>query len=244
MSISKKDNLYADIANIIEPFQFDEPVATVFDDMIHRSVPGYQIIVNAIADLAKKTMPAGTNCYDLGCSLGTVTLAIRRELAATGCKIVAVDSSIDMIKRCQSLMLSYKSDVPVLIEHSDIQSIHIENASMVVLNFTLQFIEPNQRFDLLKSIYDGLLPGGILVLSEKVNFPDANLNDLMIELHHNFKRENGYSELEVSQKRSALENVLIPDSIELHKQRLEKIGFDAVDVWFQYFNFCSMLAIK
>ena len=127
---------------------------------------------------------------------------------------------------------------------ADIRDIEIENASVVVLNFTLQFLSPEDRYSLLEKIYAGLRPGGILILSEKYVFENQTAHELLIDLHHDFKRANGYSELEISQKRSAIENVMRPDSIESHKQRFEKIGFSSYEVWFQCFNFGSMFAIK
>ena len=115
---------------------------------------------------------------------------------------------------------------------------------MVVLNFTLQFVPEDQRQALCQRISDAMLPGGILILSEKIQFADAHLQELNTDLHHAFKRANGYSDLEVAQKRSALENVLMPETLSAHQQRLKACGFSSVDVWFQCFNFASMVAIK
>ena len=115
---------------------------------------------------------------------------------------------------------------------------------MVVLNFTLQFIEPAERITLLRRIYAGLRPGGILILSEKFRFDDAEVSDLLVELHLDFKRANGYSELEISQKRTLLENVLRADTVASHKARLHQAGFTHADLWFQCFNFGSLVAIK
>lgn len=149
-----------------------------------------------------------------------------------------------MVERCKLHVNAYRSDTDVQIIEADIRNVDIENASVVVLNFTLQFLSPDDRQALLKKIYAGLKPGGILILSEKYNFADETANELLIDLHHDFKRANGYSELEISQKRSALENVMKPDSIDTHNARLKDIGFSSVAVWFQCFNFGSMFAIK
>jgi len=120
----------------------------------------------------------------------------------------------------------------------------IQNAAIVVINFTLQFLPQADRSALIQHIYAGLKPGGILILSEKFITADTVTNDLLIDLHHDFKRANGYSELEISQKRSALENVMKPDTLAEHQQRLKAAGFSSQTLWFQCFNFCSMLAIK
>lgn len=139
---------------------------------------------------------------------------------------------------------AYRSDTPVNVIEADIREVEIEEASVVVLNFTLQFLAPDDRQALLEKIYASLRPGGILILSEKYVFDDETAHELLIDLHHDFKRANGYSELEISQKRSAIENVMLPDSIQTHRDRLSQIGFSSVEVWFQCFNFGSMFAIK
>ncbi len=149
-----------------------------------------------------------------------------------------------MVERCKLHVNAYRSDTPVEIIEADIRNIDIKNASVVVLNFTLQFLSPEDRYTLLEKIYAGLRPGGILILSEKFVFENQVANELLIDLHHDFKRANGYSELEISQKRSAIENVMRPDSVETHKARFEQLGFSSYEVWFQCFNFGSMFAIK
>jgi tRNA (cmo5U34)-methyltransferase len=169
---------------------------------------------------------------------------MRRHIQQEGCQIIAVDNSSAMVERCKLHVNAYRSDTPVDVVEADIRDIDINNASVVVLNFTLQFLSPEDRCTLLEKIYAGLRPGGILILSEKFVFEDQASNELLIDLHHDFKRANGYSELEISQKRSAIENVMRPDSKKEHKERFAKIGFSSYDVWFQCFNFGSMFAIK
>jgi tRNA (cmo5U34)-methyltransferase len=242
--MSNKDSIFSSPIDNIGNFSFDENVVEVFPDMIQRSVPGYSNIVSAIGMLAERFVKPNSTIYDLGCSLGASTLSIRRNIQQEGCKIISVDNSKAMVERCKLHINAYRSDTPVEVLEADIRDIEIVNASMVVLNFTLQFLSPTDRLSLLEKIFRGLRPGGILILSEKYIFENDDANDLLIDLHHDFKRANGYSELEISQKRSAIENVLIPDSIAMHKERLEKIGFSNVEVWFQCFNFGSMFAIK
>jgi tRNA (cmo5U34)-methyltransferase len=149
-----------------------------------------------------------------------------------------------MIERCQMHINAFKGNTQVDIIEGDILTTTINNASMVVLNFTLQFIAPEQRDEIIKKIYQGLKPGGLLVLSEKMTDDDQICTDLLIDLHHNFKRANGYSELEISQKRNALENVMLTDTLPAHLSRLSKSGFSHISPWFQCFNFFSLLAIK
>lgn len=239
-----KDTLFSAPIEKLGDFTFDESVAEVFPDMIQRSVPGYSNIITAIGMLAEKFVQPHSQVYDLGCSHGAAILSMRRHIQAEGVQIIGVDNSHPMVERCQHHLKAYHSPIPVEIRCEDIRHIAIHNASMVVLNFTLQFLAPEDRFALLQHIYQGLNDGGILVLSEKFTFEDTNINNLLIDLHHTFKRANGYSELEVSQKRTALENVLRPDSIADHKQRLAQVGFKQVELWFQCFNFGSMIAIK
>ncbi|WP_087026074.1 carboxy-S-adenosyl-L-methionine synthase CmoA [Thaumasiovibrio subtropicus] len=242
--MAPRDTIFSAPIDKLGDFTFDERVAEVFPDMIQRSVPGYSNIISAIGMLAERFAKPHSHIYDLGCSLGAATLSMRRGIKAEGCKIIAVDNSAAMVERCRLHVSAYRSDTEAEVIEADIRDVKIDNASVVVLNFTLQFLAPADRDALLRKIYAGLRPGGILILSEKYVFEDSNANELLIDLHHDFKRANGYSELEISQKRSAIENVMRPDSIALHKERLGEIGFSSVEVWFQCFNFGSMFAIK
>lgn len=239
-----KDTLFSAPIEKLGDFTFDESVAEVFPDMIQRSVPGYSNIITAIGMLAARFVTPNSNVYDLGCSRGAGILSIRRNVDKTGVQIIGVDNSQPMVERCRRHLGAFHSVIPVNILCEDIRNVQIQNASMVVLNFTLQFLPPDDRLALLERIYHGLNPNGVLVLSEKFRFDDSHINELLIDLHHTFKRANGYSELEVSQKRTALENVMRTDTIEIHKTRLAQVGFSHTELWFQCFNFGSMIAIK
>ncbi len=240
----QSDKLFAEPLDKVADFAFDQNVVNVFPDMIKRSVPGYAAIISMIGNLAERYAQSGSHCYDLGCSLGAATLAMRHRIQAAACHIIGVDNSEAMIERCQQVIKADSGEVEVELICSDLQTFVMTDASVVVLNFTLQFIPPAQRQQIISNIYQALRPGGVLILSEKVVFEDAPHNELMIELYHNFKRANGYSELEIAQKRNALENVLIPETLEAHRDRLKGAGFGSCDVWFQCFNFASIIAIK
>lgn len=242
--MNKQDNIYANPLGAVSGFQFDQSVVEVFPDMIQRSVPGYTTIVAMIGTLAERYAQSGSRCYDLGSSLCAATLSMRHRIPAADCEIVAVDNSPAMIERARSVLAADSGQIPVTLVCDDLQNVAVENASVVVLNFTLQFIPVEEREEILQRIHDGLRPGGVLILSEKVAFSDRDHQELMIDLHHSFKRANGYSELEIAQKRTALENVLIPETLTEHRERLKRVGFSSVDVWFQCFNFASMIAIK
>lgn len=238
------DSIFAEPMGQIARFSFDESVANVFPDMIKRSVPGYAAILSMIGDISERYAQENSYCYDLGCSLGAATLAMRHGIKVPNCEIISLDNSAAMIERCQPIIDADTQDIPVHLKCADISQVEIKRASIVILNFTLQFIEPDAREALLRKIYDGLLPGGILILSEKIHFDNPPHQELMTDLYHNFKRVNGYSDLEIAQKRTALENVLRSDSIDTHRQRLSRCGFSSADLWFQCFTFCSLIAIK
>jgi tRNA (cmo5U34)-methyltransferase len=241
----KTDAIYAAPLRSIIDFQFDERVVAVFPDMIQRSVPGYGLIISNIGILAAKYAQAGSHCYDLGCSLGAASLAMRQRITALDCDIISVDNSLAMIERARELQaLDTESNIPVTMICADLQEVTIENASVVVLNFTLQFIPPEQRLALIQRIHAGLRPDGILILSEKIAFSEPWRQDFYEELHHDFKRANGYSDLEISQKRSALEKVMIPETLACHQERLLAAGFSSSELWFQCFNFVSLVAMK
>ena len=230
-------------------FAFDDQVASVFEDMINRSVPGYSTIISMIGVLAERYCGAGSTIYDLGASLGGASFAVAQQLPHDDYRIIAIDNSEAMTSRLSAKLaalgeLGGKETSRIECRHEDLRDSKIEDASMVILNFTLQFIEPAARETLMRKIYDGMRPGGLLIISEKIQFPDPALNELFIDLYHRFKETQGYSKLEISQKRAALENVLIPETLAAHRERLNGAGFHSVDTWFQCFNFASMVAFK
>lgn len=239
-----KDSIYASPVSSISNFKFDETVAAVFPDMIRRSVPGYNAIISAIGLLAGRFAQPHSQCYDLGCSLGAASLAMRHHITAPNCRIVAVDNSEAMLGGFKKILGGDSAATPVDIVCADIRDVAIDNASVVVLNFTLQFLPVADRAGFLQTVYQGLLPGGLLILSEKLKFDDERQQRLQTEMHHAFKKAQGYSDLEISQKRSALENVLFPETFKQHQQRLLEAGFNSAEIWFQYFNFASMIALK
>lgn len=195
-----RDTLFSAPINKLGDWTFDEQVAEVFPDMIQRSVPGYSNIISMIGMLTERFAQPNSTIYDLGCSLGAATLSMRRHIQVDHCHIIAVDNSSAMVERCRRHIDSFRAETPVQVIEADIRDIDIKNASMVVLNFTLQFLEPDDRQLLLNKICRGMLPGGVLVLSEKFNFADQQIGELLFDMHHDFKRANGYSELEISQK--------------------------------------------
>ena len=241
---SNTDTLFSKPMGQVTPFCFDDNVANVFPDMIKRSVPGYSAILSMIGDISERYAQEDSYCYDLGCSLGASTLAMRHGIKTENCEIISIDNSPAMVERCQQIIHKDTATVPVTIQCDNIQNTPIHKASIVVLNFTLQFIDPADREEMIQRIYDGLLPGGILLISEKIHFEHEPHQSLMTELYHNFKRVNGYSDMEIAQKRNALENVLRSDSIDTHRERLTRCGFSSADIWFQCFSFCSLIAIK
>ncbi|MEN8169130.1 MAG: carboxy-S-adenosyl-L-methionine synthase CmoA [Pseudomonadota bacterium] len=241
---NSRDDIYASPQEMLVDFAFDDKVATVFPDMIRRSVPGYSEIIALLGLFAEQYATANSNLYDLGCSLGAATLSLRRRVNQPGCTIIAVDNAESMIQRCRENIEHDLESTPVELQCADIREVEIKNASVVVLNFTLQFLPGEERLTLLRRIYEGLNPGGVLVLSEKLQFSDTGRQQFEEAMHLAFKRANGYSELEISQKRAALEEVLVPDTLEQHSARLTEAGFRRVEPWFQAFNFASIAAFK
>lgn len=237
------DNIFASRLSEIVDFVFDDKVVDVFPDMINRSVPGYGTIINLIGIIAEQYAKPDTRLYDFGCSLGAASLSMRHRLTKDGCEIISVDNAQAMIERLDKILQRDNSKTPVQTLCADIQDVDIENASVAVMNFTLQFIPLDERKNIMGEIYKGLNDGGCLILSEKLAFAEDE-NEIQIDLHHAFKKSNGYSDLEIAQKRSALENVLIPETKETHIKRLKDTGFKHVFPLFQCFNFASFIAIK
>jgi len=238
-----EDKVYSTPRAKVAAFEFDGQVADVFENMISRSVPGYPLLLDLLEVLTEQFAQPNTNCYDLGCSLGASTLRIRQNLPQS-CHVIGVDTSPSMVERCKNNLARDHSSASVDIRLESLQNTQVENASIVALNYTLQFVPDEQREDILTSIANGLVPGGILILSEKIRFDNESVQSATTELHHAFKKHQGYSDLEIAQKRASLENVLTPNTIEQHYERLSTAGFSSVDMFLKCFNFVSLVAIK
>jgi len=223
-------------------FEFTEAVANVFPDMIARSVPGYAATLRLIGSIADRYVTPGSRVYDLGCSLGAASFSVQRQIGDRA-EIIAVDLSPAMIEGLKK-ELKEREISNILPELGDVRETSIENARLTVLNFTLQFVPIEDRLKLLSRIAQGTQSGGVLVLSEKIAFEDPVVQKEMRALHEAFKKENGYSDLEISRKRIAIENVLIPETISTHQKRLQEAGFSRSQVWLQCFNFVSLLAFR
>ena len=239
-----RDKLYAGQRADVVDFVFDDSVAEVFPDMIRRSIPGYETIVSMIGCIAETYAIQGSHVYDLGCSLGASTLSMASRIEPGRVRYICIDNSQDMISRCMANLEKHIGGEELQCVESDICDTEISNASVVVMNFSLQFIDPQLRNELVQGIYNGLHPGGVLILSEKVDGGDEASRLFHNALHEQFKKANGYSELEISQKRSALENVMILNTIEEHLDRLSRCGFSSVRQWFQTLGFCSFIGQK
>ncbi|MBK1647256.1 carboxy-S-adenosyl-L-methionine synthase CmoA [Rhabdochromatium marinum] len=237
-----RDRLYAGANVPPGDFAFDESVAQVFPDMISRSVPCYRELVRLLALVGGRFVQPGACCFDLGCSLGAVSAALLAQHALPGLRVVAVDNSQAMIDKLHERLAGEVATGRLEPRCADVMTVDTHGASLVVLNLTLQFIPPEQRLALLTRLRERLRPGGGLLLAEKVRFPQPAAEALVNDSHAAFKRANGYSELEISRKRAALERVMRPDTLEMHRERLQAAGFTQVVPWFQCLNFMAWAA--
>ena len=245
MSGPGRDRLFDDPRTPVRPFVFDAEVARVFPDMVRRSVPGYGEMLGLIGLIARRFAPPDGLCYDLGCSLGAVTLSILDQ-TPPGVRVVAVDDALAMVaglcERLGALPGGPAQAGRVEAVRADVREVAIENAALVVLNLTLQFVPPADRVGLIGRIRTGLRPGGALVLVEKTAPPEGPAGALITALHEDFKRAQGYSELAIARKRAALEQVLVPDPIDVHESRLAEAGFAGWTRWYQALGFVAWLA--
>ena len=242
----QKDQIYKDRVAVPEKFRFDSKVAAVFEDMISRSVPGYRQILEMIPTLVRYQQTVGGNYYDFGCSLGAGMLAMADGHNTDQRTIVGVDNSPAMLEQAEINLASYQAKPTITFELAcaDMQTFKAKNAALSLMNFTLQFIPLEQRDKILEDIFDATVDGGILVLSEKIKFEQAATNTALIDIHHQYKSDQGYSQLEIAQKRDAIDEVLIPETMDAHLARLSKAGFSIVTPWIQNLQFVSILAIK
>ncbi len=238
-----KDRIFARQMKKVTPFEFDENVAHVFNDMLDRSVPLYQESIKWQAMLADRFYKKGTIIYDLGCSNGNLGLMILEKFKTRKFSMNAIDSSKPMIEKYRARLKGIQTEL-VNLTCDYIENIRISNASVVIINLTMQFLDVEKRAELVRNIYNGLVKGGILLLTEKVYQDDEIFRSLHLDFYKKFKLENGYSELEISQKRDALEKVLVPETIAEHKKRIKQAGFNNFDIFLKWFNFASMIAYK
>ena len=241
---SYRDAIFSTPLDRVARFSFDEQVVACFPDMIRRSVPGYGQILGMLGLIAQRHLRHGAHVYDLGCSLGAASLALAGQLPPDAFRLTAADISPAMVARARETLATECPHHAIDVVEGDIRTLDYVPSGMVILNFTLQFLPPEDRGSLLARLHAALEPGGVLVLSEKVIDLDEQDNAWRVERYHDFKRANGYSDLEISQKRNALENVLVPDTLDAHHDRLARAGFSRSLTWFQYLNFASLIAFK
>ena len=232
-----RDKVYQQAQPHIVDFAFDQTVVDVFPDMIRRSVVGYETVIPTTGLIAARHLHDDGLAFDLGCSLGATAMALLKQHTSPDVRVVGVDNSPAMIQRAIELnadpRLSFKLD--------DLQNINVSGASVVILNFVLQFLPPQERQTVLTNIRQQMTSDGLLIVAEKVSDSDPATDRLFDEIHLAWKQANGYSELEISQKRSALENVMQIDSLDVHQQRFEAAGFNRVVLWYRCLNWASFL---
>lgn len=239
-----KDEVFRQPITAASDFRFGQSVANVFDDMVNRSVPFYGEIQRMIAEQAADMAQEGAFIYDLGCSTGT-TLIGMDSLVHPAIRFIGIDDSESMLNKCREKLREAGVQRNIDLEVADLnKGLNMKNAAVAVLCLTLQFIRPVNREKLLKEILQGLNSGGALILVEKILAEDRDQNREFIKYYYNYKRRNHYSELEISQKREALENVLIPYKLSENITLLREVGFEHCEVFFKWYNFAGLVAFK
>lgn len=237
------DAIYAVPKPLVTDFNFGAETTAVFDDMLHRSVPYYEEIQRLLAELTADFAVDGTNVYDLGCSTGATLLNLSQ--IESDVTFIGIDNSDAMLARADEELKRANVAKRYVLRNQDLhQGLVIENASVVVMSLVLQFVRPLHRERLLRTVHDGLNPQGCLLLIEKVLEEETLVNRLFIKHYYDFKRRNGYAEIEIAQKREALENVLIPYRLEENCEMLRAAGFRNAEIFFKWYNFCGILAVK
>lgn len=238
------DRIFAQPVSRPTDFVFDARTASVFDDMVDRSVPFYGEMQRMIGEIAADFAVPGTNLYDLGCSTGT-SLALLHPLVHDDVHFVGVDNSPQMLDKARQKLGVHATGRSLELRQADLHNLQgIENASVAILMLTLQFVRPLHRERLVRTICEGTRDQGCLILVEKLTESDTLFNRLFIGYYHEMKRRHGYSELEISQKREALENVLIPYRLEENRDLLLNAGYRKFQIFFRWYNFCGMIGVK
>lgn len=240
----EKDEVFKDQYVKPSDFKFTSKVAGVFDDMVNRSVPFYEEIQRMTAELAADHASDHSNVYDLGCSTGT-TLILMDKTVSAPVKFVGIDDSAAMLEKCRIKLQEAQFSHPFDLEVADLNTqVTITDASVVILCLTLQFVRPINRERLIKEIYHGLKKNGVVILFEKILAEDSSFNRDFINYYYAMKRRHHYSEMEIAQKREALENVLIPYKLSENITMLRDAGFQQFEVFFKWYNFAGIIAKK
>jgi tRNA (cmo5U34)-methyltransferase len=242
--LTQLDKLFRELNPQTGEFSFDEKVARVFDDMISRSIPLYADVQRAVPALARLLDHEQIKVVDLGCSTGTSLIHLARALPERSLELVGVDNSASMLEKCHEKVAALGLESQIATHHRNIQEFEFQDASVVLMNYTLQFLSVAERQELLKRIRESIRPGGFLLVSEKVVHEQMAVNDTMVELYFEYKRRQGYSELEISRKRDALETVLVPLTIKKNSQMLEQAGFTNIEILLKWFNFATFLCYR
>lgn len=239
---SEQDRFFSEDIKQISDFKFGQDVVNVFDDMVNRSVPFYEEMQRMLAEQAGTFAQKDTVVYDLGCSTGTSMFYMDKTIDQS-IPFVGLDNSQEMLNKCRARLEKLGVTREIILEEKDLNNkLEISNASVVVSCLTLQFVRPIYRKAVLKKIRKGIVGGGVFILIEKILAEESNFNRFFIDYYYNMKRRHNYSELEISQKREALENVLIPYKLSENLKMLEKAGFDHAEVFFKWYNFCGIIA--
>jgi len=226
---------------IEKKFEFDEAVASVFDDMLSRSVPFYDEVRKLVIALILTEQKEGLKVLDLGSSTAKFLLDLYTKMEVK-MQLKGLDNSQAMLNRAEQKCHAFGAKID--LELADMLSYDYQEEDIIVANYTLQFIRPMQRMELVKKIYEGLKNDGVFIFSEKVVFKDKKLDKDLIDIYYDYKKEQGYSDYEIAQKREALENVLIPFTIEENIQMCKDAGFKNVDTVFQWSNFVTFVSRK
>ena len=239
-----KDELYKNQRKNIEKFKFSEEVSKVFDDMIRRSVPGYMENIFMCADIIYEIYTGKGILYDLGCSTGALPLALIEKFRESPFDYTGIDNSKAMVERAQNSVKHQVKHHNINFTTGDIREVDFPHAAIFIASYTLQFVPPGEREELVKKIYEHLPSGGAFIMSEKVLEKEKQPTELFMKMHHLLKKDQGYSDIEISQKREAIEEILIPFTVENNLKMLQETGFSSASIFLKKYNFASFIAIK
>jgi len=235
----KKDEVFN--KPIAKQFEFDAEIAAVFDDMLQRSVPFYAEAMKLTQRFAKHYIREGAYVYDLGCSTASTLLDIERNLEVEA-KLIGLDNAPSMLEQAQKKLTAFNSNI--VVEEADILTYDYKSCDVMISNYTLQFIRPLVREELIQKIANAMNDGGAFIFSEKVVSSNTKLNKELIDCYYEYKQEQGYTQYEIAQKREALENVLIPYTEAENIEMAMRSGFSHCECIFRWANFATFIAVK
>ena len=220
-------------------WEFNEEVANVFDNMLERSIPQYDVMRELVKRIGFKYVQLGSTIVDIGCSNGNAVDPFVKSYNMD-CNYLLLDVSEPMLEKCKEKF----GFLDGIMNYDITKGIPKTDASLVLSILTLQFTPIEYRQKIVQSIYDNLREDGAFILVEKVLGNTNEIDEVFVNEYYQMKSENAYTREQIQNKRKSLEGVLVPITAKWNEELLRSAGFRKIDCFWRCLNFAGWIAIK